>query len=111
MSDDIKAKEQLFELFEVISGCSISSFSEEQLPFLADFIQGQMEADNECIELLKSKVSSKDAQIKKLTEALESMTNFNMKLIDDHNKVNPPWDCLEGEHLHDAFKLLAEIKG
>lgn len=79
MSDDIKAKEQLFELFEVISGCSISSFSEEQLPFLADFIQGQMDADNECIELLKSMVSSKDEQIKKLTEALSDVIDGETK--------------------------------
>ena len=60
---------------------------------------------------LKWNTRAKSEQIKKLTEALESMSNFNMKLIGDHNKRNPPWDYIDQEHLHDAFELLAEIKG
>ena len=74
-------------------------------------LEEDYKAEFNTAEDLRCVVEDKDAQIKKLTEALESMSNFNMKLIDDHNKVNPPWDCINQEHLHDAFKLLAEIKG
>jgi rubrerythrin len=57
-------KEQLIELFENVSGCSIDEFSEEQLPYLADYIIGQQEADNMCIEKLKKENQRLTADMK-----------------------------------------------
>jgi len=47
-------REQLHSLFERVSGCQVSEFSSEQVNYLADMIEGQMDADEGCINKLKS---------------------------------------------------------
>lgn len=60
-------KEQLIELFENVSGCEIQEFGSDQLPFLADYIIGQQEADNACIEKLKSELKTERDHNERLT--------------------------------------------
>jgi len=76
-------KEQLIELFENVSGCSIDEFSEEQLPYLADYIIGQQEADNMCIDKLKKEnqrltaIATKHAtRADELYEVLECVCSY-----------------------------------
>lgn len=47
-------RDQLHSLFERVSGCEVSEFSSEQVNYLADMIEGQMDADEGCINKLKS---------------------------------------------------------
>lgn len=46
-------KGQLYSLFERVSGCEVSEFSSEQVKYLSDMIEGQMDADSGTIEKLK----------------------------------------------------------
>lgn len=48
-----QVKEQLYSLFERVSGCEVSEFDSEQVNYLADMIEGQMDADNGAVENLK----------------------------------------------------------
>ncbi|OOF25079.1 hypothetical protein BZJ19_10190 [Salinivibrio proteolyticus] len=47
-------RDQLHSLFERVSGCEVSEFSGEQVNYLADMIEGQMDANEGCIDKLKS---------------------------------------------------------
>lgn len=51
-------KEQLISIFERVSGCAISEFTEEQIPYLAGMIEGQLDANEQCIESLNGKIKS-----------------------------------------------------
>jgi hypothetical protein len=51
-----QVKGQLNSLFERVSGCEVSEFDSEQVKYLADMIEGQMDADNGAIEKLKSMI-------------------------------------------------------
>lgn len=48
------ANEQLQSLFERVSGCEVGEFTAEQAKYLADMIEGQMDANEGCIDNLKS---------------------------------------------------------
>lgn len=86
-------KRQLIELFEHVSGCEISEFSEEQLPYLADYIIGQAEADSGCIDTLKRKIAIVTAQRDELLKLNTEFADFAKRqgwqhvLIDDHFKL------------------------
>ena len=47
---------------------------------------------------------------KELVEALNAMTNFNFKLIRDHNGRHAPWNQMDEEHLHDSHVLINKAK-
>jgi len=64
-------------------------------------------------EMLK-RVNQHDAltQInQELVDALNSMTNFNFKLIRDYNGRHAPWNQMDEEHLHDSHVLINKAKG
>lgn len=106
-------KEQLIELFENVSGCSINEFSEEQLPYLADFIIGQQEADNMCIEKLKTEnqrlttIATKHAvRADELYEALDNLLgSTNKKLAGEDGSLY--WaTTVDEDFLNEAQKIL-----
>lgn len=76
--------EQLTSLFERVSGCSVSDFDEEQLPYLADMIEGQMDADEACINDLKSRKTIADYL--KANEAMLTKTKAKMVSIESLKK-------------------------
>lgn len=75
-------KSQLIEIFEYVSGCQISDFSEDQLPFLADYIIGQHEADNGCIEGLKSQITTLRQKNSELVEDVMFVVDTFKKDLD-----------------------------
>lgn len=92
-------KEQLIEIFENVSGCSIGEFSEDQLPYLADYIIGQQEADNMCIEKLKKEnqrltaIATKHAtRADELYGALETV----LLVLEGKTEFNPDEISTEG---------------
>lgn len=52
--ENAQLKSQLHDLFEHVSGVSVNEYKQEQMPYLADYIIGQAEADSMCIEKLKA---------------------------------------------------------
>lgn len=104
-------KEQLIELFENVSGCSIDEFSEEQLPYLADYIIGQQEADNMCIAKLKKEnqrltaiATNHATRADEFYDALESTNKELYFLINELNKYKTKdvrCDQLDPPELHD----------
>lgn len=81
-------KEQLIELFENVSGCEIQEFGSDQLPFLADYIIGQQEADNACIEKLK----------------------YELKTERDHNQRLIDIATNHATRADELYELLSDIK-
>ncbi len=63
-----KTKEQLHSLFERVSGCEVSEFDSEQVNYLADMIEGQMDANEGTIEKL---IKEKQELIKALYDLSE----------------------------------------
>lgn len=59
-SEDLdQSREQLHSLFERVSGCEVSEFDKSQLPYLADMIEGQMDADEGCIQKLRKELEER----------------------------------------------------
>ncbi|QIQ61346.1 hypothetical protein V039C_0068 [Vibrio phage V039C] len=120
-----KYKEQLIELFENVSGCSVDEFSEDQLPYLADYIIGQQEADNMCIEKLKKEnqrltaIATKHATLNdERYELLLKQKSDIEKMLDQlfkHDKVDAWLVCKMNDMLddvnHQLDKSRTEVEG
>lgn len=52
--ENAQLKNQLHDLFEHVTGVSVSEYKLEQMPYLADYLIGQAEADDSCINKLKA---------------------------------------------------------
>lgn len=55
-----KYKGQLVTLFERVSGCEITEFTDEQVSYLADMIEGQMDAYEGCINKMRKQPTIAD---------------------------------------------------
>lgn len=67
LSDEVSAlREQLHSLFERVSGCEVSEFSSEQVNYLAEMIEGQMDANEGCINKIKSENAALRNSVNKL---------------------------------------------
>lgn len=72
-----------------------------------DFMKGESEMAAYAI----NNHDSLTARVSELEGALQSMLNLNVKLIESHNKKNPPWEMIDMEHCQDADRLLNKNKG
>ncbi len=72
---DIKGNEQIIELFELVSGESVNSYSDDQLPFLADYIQGQLDANEMCIDKLIKRIK----ELEEFVESLQLDVSYDMR--------------------------------
>ena len=65
--NDVKnAKEQIQSLFERITGVPVSEYDSEQLDYLADYIEGELDANEGCIAKLKKGNAQQAERIKQL---------------------------------------------
>jgi chromosome segregation ATPase len=65
---------QLVTLFERVSGCEVSEFDSEQVNYLADMIEGQMDADEGAITNLKELLSQQRESLDAFRELVEAQT-------------------------------------
>lgn len=76
-------RDQLHSLFERVSGCEVSEFSGEQVNYLADMMEGQMDANEGCIDKLKSENAAlrealrlKEAECEALAVDISSIVTY-----------------------------------
>ncbi|OOE71730.1 Lar family restriction alleviation protein [Salinivibrio kushneri] len=120
-------REQLHSLFERVSGCEVSEFTSEQVNYLADMIEGQMDANEGCINKLKSENAAlreslrlKEAECEALAHDKSVLLSFVKRVseldIEDWNYETDDGDPMcfefigETEIACDAADLLEDIK-
>lgn len=95
-------RDQLHSLFERVSGCEVSEFSSEQVNYLADMIEGQMDANEGCINKLKSENAAlreafKLKELERDTLILSERFRDSLKLLEANESLREALRLKEAE--------------
>lgn len=71
------ASEQLISLFERVTGCEVSGIENTSVDYLADIIEGELDANEGCIRKLKNQLAKQQEEIARLTVLAEWLIALN----------------------------------
>lgn len=94
---------QLHSLFERVSGCSVSECKDDQLDYLADYIEGQMDATEGALDKCKKDLAAAQKEIAELRESL-----VNMTMILENRPDGFYLEVFQKAEIEDAKQLLAK---
>ncbi|TGZ35360.1 hypothetical protein EQ875_01641 [Photobacterium damselae subsp. damselae] len=104
MSNIENASEQLICLYERVSGCEVSEIINTDLEYLADVIEGEMDANESCIKDLIKQLSAAKNEIAELRAGIEyAIDNFGYYTKKTGKLLSYNQQELEVKHLMDVL--------
>lgn len=67
------ASEQLISLYERVTGCEVSGIKNTSVDYLADIIEGELDANEGCIKKLRNQSAQQQKEIAELVCALDKL--------------------------------------
>lgn len=110
LSDEVSAlRERLHSLFERVSGCEVSEFSSEQVNYLADMIEGQMDANEGCINKIKSENAALRESLRLKEAECDSLSSDLSRIVSAASDAHLSGS--EQQHVDHLYRVIRDANG
>lgn len=102
-------RDQLHSLFERVSGCEVSEFSGEQVNYLADMIEGQMDANEGCINKIKSENAALREALRLKEAKCETLASDISRIVSA--AADASLSGSEQQHVDHLYRVIHDASG